>query len=249
MGLSNPPRRTAFTVNGYSVLLAAATVSSFGSTVTEKPGSSATERAKVGEAAVMVSWPTFVSPRATRLTSAAAASGSTFSFTDTSDAPLGIFAGSAVTPPGRSGSLMSISPEASGEIDIKLPDLPGGVTAEPAKIPSGASEVSVKLKVDPDAAAADVNLVARGETKVGQETISAASPTFALSVTELPGFSVTVEPKELTVAAASKTEYPFTVKAVRRGGFDSPIDLQWRFPSARLILPAGRIDAGKSEAR
>src|SRR5207247_6648668 len=30
-------------------------------------------------------------------------------------------------------------PEASGEIDIKLPDLPGGVTAEPAKIPSGSS--------------------------------------------------------------------------------------------------------------
>jgi hypothetical protein len=140
-------------------------------------------------------------------------------------------------------------PEVSGEIEIKFPDLPAGVTAAPAKIPSGASEAAVELKVDPDAAAADVNLVASGETKVGESTVTAPSPAFALSVTELPGFSVTVEPKELTAALESQPEVSFTVKAERRGGFDAPIDLQWSIPSARLTMPAGHIEAGKSEAK
>ena len=65
--------------------------------------------------------------------------------------------------------------------------------------------------------------------------------------TVVPGFVLTVEPKELTAAAGSKSEIPLTVKVTRRGGFDGPIELQWIFPGQKL--PGGRIEAGRSEAK
>ena len=103
------------------------------------------------------------------------------------------------------------------------------------------------MNVDPDAGAAAVDLVATGETTVGKAAFTATSPAFSLVVSEVPGFVLAVEPNELTVTRGDKKEYPFTAKIVRRGGFDGPINLQWRFPG--VTLPAGRIEAGHSEAK
>lgn len=136
---------------------------------------------------------------------------------------------------------------ADGEINLKLTDLPPGVTAKSAKIAAGAAEGVLKLNVDPDAGAADLNLVAEGETTVGKSPVTAVSPSIPLVIWEVPGFTLSVEPKALTVAAGSKSEIPFTVRATRRGGFDGAIELQWIFPG--LKVPGGRIDPGRSEAR
>jgi hypothetical protein len=136
---------------------------------------------------------------------------------------------------------------AAEEISVKLVDLPPGVTAEAVKIPKGASEAVIKLKVDPDAPAALENLVVTGEAKAGKATVTAITPAIALSVAELPGFSVEFEPKELNISPGE--EHSFTVKAARRGGFTGAIDLQWSFPAAMLTLPAGQIEVGKSETK
>jgi hypothetical protein len=137
-------------------------------------------------------------------------------------------------------------PEAKGEIKVQIPDLPAGVTATPATIAEGAIAATVKLNVDPDAGAAAVNLVAAGETTIGKNPYTATSPAFSLAVSEVPGFALAVEPAELTAIHGEKKEYPFTAKIARRGGFDGPVELQWVFPGG--TLPAGRIEAGHSEA-
>lgn len=137
-----------------------------------------------------------------------------------------------------------------GEITVKLPNLPDGVTVEPAKIAAGAAEAKVTLKADADARAAAVNLVATGETKLGEASVTATSPAFALELVEAPGFSIAaLEPKQLTVTQGSKAEFSFTLKAVRLGGFDGPIDLEWSFPATKSTLPAGRLEPGQAQTR
>src|SRR5439155_15547465 len=71
-------------------------------------------------------------------------------------------------------------PEAGGEVTVRLPNLPEGLTAEPAKIAAGAAEAAVTVKADPDSRATAVNLFATGEVKVGDTTFTATSPAFAL---------------------------------------------------------------------
>jgi hypothetical protein len=105
----------------------------------------------------------------------------------------------------------------------------------------------VKLKVDPDAAASEANLIATGEATVGKSTVNATSPAFSLAVQEIPGFTLSVEPQELTVSSGGKPGAALTAKVIRRGGFDGPIDLQWTYPNMKIS--AGQIEAGKSEAR
>jgi hypothetical protein len=138
-------------------------------------------------------------------------------------------------------------PEAGGEITVRLPNLPEGLTAEPAKIAAGAAETAVTVKAETDVRAAAVNLFATGEVKVGDTTFTATSPAFALAVTEIPGYTVSAEPKELSVAQGGKAEV--TVKVTRLGGFDGPIDLQWTFLPSKRSLPAGRIETGRSETK
>jgi hypothetical protein len=139
--------------------------------------------------------------------------------------------------------------EGTGEILVKVPDLPAGVTAEPVRIVPGATEAELALKADRDATAAQVGLVATSETKVGEAAITAWSPLFTLKVQEASGYVLSIEPKTITVPRDSKTETNLTVKVVRRGGFDGPIDLEWQFAASGPALPAGQIEAGKNEAK
>ncbi len=140
-------------------------------------------------------------------------------------------------------------PEAKSDITVKLSDLPKGVSAEPVTLPATGGEARLTLKADPDAPAAVLDLVATGETKVGDTGITATTPIFSLTVVEAPGFSVALEPKELSAPRGNKEEHSFTVKVERRGGFDGPIDLLWVLPSVKLTLPAGRMAAGQSETK
>jgi hypothetical protein len=153
---------------------------------------------------------------------------------------------------GESASLsvrLKRRPDATGEVTLKLADLPPGVTAEPVKAAPGATEATLLLRADPDAGAAAVDLVAVGETKVGESGLSVTSPLFSLAVVEVPGYVVSVEPQALTVPRSSKAETTVTVKTIRRGGFDGAIDLEWLLPATGAVLPAGRIEAGKTEAK
>jgi hypothetical protein len=155
----------------------------------------------------------------------------------------------------RAGDTVSLTirakrrPEATGEITLQLRNLPDGVTVEPAKLAPGATEAHLTLKVDADASAAAIDLVTTGETKVGDATVTAISPAFSLSVTEVPGFTFAVEPKEMSITHGSKEETSFTAKVQRRGGFDGPIDLEWALPAPQSAFPAGKIEAGKSEGK
>ena len=125
-------------------------------------------------------------------------------------------------------------PEANGEIKVQICDLPAGVTATPASIAGGAVAATVKLNVDPDAGAAAVNLVAAGETTIGKNPYTATSPAFSLAVSEVPGFTLAIEPAELSASQDDKKKVPFTAKIARRGGFDGPVELQWVFPGGNL---------------
>jgi hypothetical protein len=127
--------------------------------------------------------------------------------------------------------------------------LPAGVTAEAIKVAGGANEASLTVQADSDVAATDADLVTTGETKVGSTAVTATSPALALTVSEVPGFVLSVEPKELKLDPASKEGASLTAKVQRRGGFDGAIDLEWSIPSAKLTFPAGRIDAGQPEAK
>jgi hypothetical protein len=138
-------------------------------------------------------------------------------------------------------------PAASGEIKLQIPDLPAGVSVESNAIPAGATEGRMRLKVDPDAGASEGNLVVNGESTVEKAAVTATSPAFALVIKEVPGFTVSIEPKELSLAQGGQAPNAFTAKATRRGGYAGPIELQWSFAGRKI--PAPRIEAGQSEAK
>ena len=130
-------------------------------------------------------------------------------------------------------------PEATGEISLQLPSLPEGVTAAPAKIGPGASEAQVILKVDVDAPAANVDLVATGEMKVADATVTATSPALALTIVEAPGFTLAVEPKEIT--APQKLSMRFVPTDLESLAKD--LEIIRKFAARSIILKKAIYDA------
>lgn len=134
-----------------------------------------------------------------------------------------------------------------GEIAITAEDLPAGVTAEPASIPSGASMTTLVLKAaeDAPATAAAFRLVGRsklGEKEIAREARPAAlvwsgqqrqaaarsrlTDDLTLAVSDAEQAPFLIEPKDNArweTSRAGKLEIP--LKVTRRDGFDGPIQL------------------------
>lgn len=75
------------------------------------------------------------------------------------------------------------NPAYSGPVELTFQNLPAGVTAAPATIPEGQTEVDVVLTATAEAVVGPVgNIVVEGKGKVGEQPVSNLSPAAALTV-------------------------------------------------------------------
>jgi hypothetical protein len=109
----------------------------------------------------------------------------------------------------------------TGEIALTLDGLPAGVTAAPQKIAEGQDDAVVALRVAPAAKLGRYPLRAVGAAKGRDKDVVATAELVVVAPFELK-----VEPGPVVVVQGDRATARVT--AVRKGGYDGPVALDWR---------------------
>lgn len=126
-----------------------------------------------------------------------------------------------------------------GEITVAVANLPPNVEIKPAPVPQGQPSVTLQVESKPKSPLGQFPVFISGTSTFQGRTATVFSEIVTLDIQ--PAFSLTVEPKVVTIARGATAKV--TVQAIRHPGYTGPIDITLKdLPKGVTASPAKLAD-------